>query len=75
VPKEWHVNELLSIQASTCKVAKIEVPIKRAFEFETLNTVTSEVYKSKEPEFVEMKAIKEYIEEAIRLIRYFRFGD
>jgi hypothetical protein len=74
VQKEWKSNELLSAQLSITRVTKIIVPIKKAYNFETLNTITNESYVAKEPPFKELKTVKFYIDKIIELIRYFRFG-
>jgi len=74
VPIEWKHNELLSAQISSALVTKIKVPISRDYNFESLNTLTSERFVRSEPLFSEVGAVKFFITNSVELIRLFTYG-
>ena len=74
VALDWNKNELLSAQLSSSHVLKLTVPVYEEYNFEGVNTLTSETYMSDVPPFTE-PGIKRFISEKITESRSYMFGE
>jgi hypothetical protein len=75
VPIDWRENELLSAQLSFTHMLKITFPIFKNYEFEGVNTLTSETYLKALPKFEDVTIIKDFITNKIIENRFYKFGE
>ncbi|KAG0632609.1 hypothetical protein HOY80DRAFT_1069252 [Tuber brumale] len=75
VALDWGKNELLSAQLSSTHVLKLSIPLYKGFDFEGVNTLTSETYLKALPKFQEIDLIKSFISDKIKECRFYKFRD
>jgi len=69
VPQDWGVNKMLSAQLSFAHITKLSIPIVKSFEFEGVNTLTSDTYIKVAPKFNDVDLLKSFIQSHIDSIR------
>jgi len=69
VPQDWGVNKMLSAQLSSAHILKVSIPIVKPFEFEGVNTLTSDTYIKVAPKFNDVDLLKSFIQSHIDSIR------
>ena len=74
VAYDYNINKLLSAQVSFSHVIKLIIPLFKNFEFEGVNTLTSEIYLKAIPLFDDPSLIKHFIMIKILENRKYKFG-
>ncbi|RPA88518.1 hypothetical protein L873DRAFT_1796609 [Choiromyces venosus 120613-1] len=69
VPIDIHKNKLLSAQISITGYLKLYIPLVRDYEFEGVNTLTSETYIKTAPKFEELASVRNFIRNQIKETR------
>jgi len=73
VAYEVGFNKLLSAQLSSSHILKLSIPIYKGFDFEGVNTLTSETYLKSVPKFCNPSLVIKFISEQIKESRIYKF--
>jgi len=73
VAEDWGKNTLLSAQLSFSHVLKLFIPLYKGFDFEGVNTLTSETFLKTLPKFQKINLLKSFFTNTISENRYLKF--